>query len=520
VQNNTDTDRNVTVTASFPITGNLTVNPGPGGTAATVRITSNAGGPYTLTRGEELTGVLFSVPSNVSLTLDNIILDGGNAVPLPALPALSAQLYDESMNSGVELHGSGGPLVANFGTLTINPGAVLRNNVNLDPKSTITINPQTIDALRQQGLPRADDALPPEVGGAVFSIGTFVMNGGALRNNLAVAGGGMLSTGTADIKDGLITENLGLFLGGGIVEVLLEGSLAAQGGQPAPAADDPAETHLAISGGEISNNYAGAYGGGVAVGGLPFLLSGGTIAGNYAALGGGVEAASAAVTMTGGKISGNTARNAGDETGIGGGVHVDGATFAMTGGEISYNTAAADGGGIYAASPDDLSIAPHAVFSCNSASRAFAPGNLAPKNIAADEWTSPFTQGLNGFDVYVKGMLPPSEPEGKVIVLPAPVPPMPVPVYTVTYGGNGGKPEETQRKVAEGGVPCPPDDPTLAGFAFTGWYTDPSCTIPYTGSPIEADTPLYAGWDIPKLIEVPDEPTPWLPPCQCKGRRG
>jgi uncharacterized repeat protein (TIGR02543 family) len=518
LQVNADSEKNITVTASFPITDALTVN--PGGAAGNVRITSGEGGPFILTRGETFVAPLFTVPDAVSLTLDHIILDGGNTV-LP--PALRAQLREEaSPDPGADEtpRPAGGPLVVNFGTLTINEGAVLRNNLNFAPLPPI-------EPIQQRRTPRESDDIYLRAGGAIFSYGHLVMNGGMLKNNVAEFGGGVFSRGPFDMAGGLIIQNFGLDTGGGI----LQGSKAIPIGvetKPAPTGDETATSYFTMTGGAITGNFAGIFGGGVSLNTL-FSLSGGEIKNNRAKFGGGVDVFSTSFTMTGGKISGNTAECwendcATNFGGIGGGVHVEDASFTMTGGEISYNTANADGGGVFDHRAEGLSIAPHAVFFCNSASRAFEPGS-ATENIAADEWTSPFTEGLNDFDVYISGMEPPSKLAEKVIVLPAPVPSAPVsftpvPVYAVTYSGNGGKPEETQRNVAEGGVPCPPDDPVRPGYTFTGWYTDSDCTIPYDGGPIDADTPLYAGWEQQELVVTPEGPGPWLPPCQCKGRRG
>lgn len=41
-----------------------------------------------------------------------------------------------------------------------------------------------------------------------------------------------------------------------------------------------------------------------------------------------------------------------------------------------------------------------------------------------------------------------------------------------------------------------PTAPTREGYTFTGWYLDEDCTQPYSGTTIEEDTVLYAGWQI------------------------
>jgi hypothetical protein len=88
------------------------------------------------------------------------------------------------------------------------------------------------------------------------------------------------------------------------------------------------------SGAELRNNdRPGANGGGVAVDGGTFTMTGGTVSGNKANNGGGVHVTGGgAFTMTGGTISGNTASN------DGGGASVDHGTFTMYGGNITGNT--------------------------------------------------------------------------------------------------------------------------------------------------------------------------------------
>jgi len=88
-----------------------------------------------------------------------------------------------------------------------------------------------------------------------------------------------------------------------------------------------------MSGGRITNNKVLGEGGGVCLYRLAsFVMTGGSISGNSAALGGGVYAGSGAVNMSGGEIIGNTANE-------GGGVYVyRQASFSWSGGMISDNT--------------------------------------------------------------------------------------------------------------------------------------------------------------------------------------
>lgn len=90
-----------------------------------------------------------------------------------------------------------------------------------------------------------------------------------------------------------------------------------------------------------SNNAYSSYGGGVYVYSGNFEMTGGVISGNTAKYGGGVYmSTSGTLAMSGGTISGNTA------TENGGGVYVSSGNFEMTGGAITGNTAK-QGGGVY-----------------------------------------------------------------------------------------------------------------------------------------------------------------------------
>jgi hypothetical protein len=98
-----------------------------------------------------------------------------------------------------------------------------------------------------------------------------------------------------------------------------------------------------MSGGTISGNTARDDGGGVYLDDGTFALSGGTINGNHAESdfygdGGGVFVNYGTFTMTDGTISGNTASGA-TVTNGGGGVFVESGTFQMSGGAINGNQA-------------------------------------------------------------------------------------------------------------------------------------------------------------------------------------
>ena len=164
------------------------------------------------------------------------------------------------------------------------------------------------------------------------------------------------------------------------------------------------------------------------------ILDGTTISGHHADTGGGgiqLRGHFATVVMEGGKIYNNTA------TGSGAGVHISGAnsTFTMNDGEISNNRANGHGGGVFtegnfimtggkiannhtynrgggigvsAPSLNDgrVSIGVDAVFYNNSAStnpvlRDSGDDDTYNQFIHGTQWTYPFTQGFNNWDIQI-----------------------------------------------------------------------------------------------------------------------
>jgi len=68
-------------------------------------------------------------------------------------------------------------------------------------------------------------------------------------------------------------------------------------------------------------------------------------------------------------------------------------------------------------------------------------------------------------------------------------------VFTVTFNSNGGTPVDTQY-VADGGYATEPEDPTMQGYDFDGWYTDAAFTTPwdFAVNTVTEDTTLFAKW--------------------------
>ena len=159
--------------------------------------------------------------------------------------------------------------------------------------------------------------------------GTFIMEGGEIRNNRANSGGAiMVNGGLFELFAGSISDNYVVQHGGGL-EVTAGGTLNMYGGA-------------------IRGNYAGGYGGGLELNLLSnFNMYGGEITSNTAAGdgGGGLRVNIGSLfNMFDGLIDGNKVTSDGRFP-YGGGVAVySDSTFNMNGGTISNNTSHRGGG--------------------------------------------------------------------------------------------------------------------------------------------------------------------------------
>ena len=186
-------------------------------------------GNFALRRSTSTTMELIHMAVGTHLTLENITIDG----------------------MGIS---SGNALIGNHGTLIMNDGAVIQNN--------------------------RSSASTGAVGNA--SNGTFIMNGGYIRDNESlVSGGGVRNVGTFTMYNGSIVENDAASQGGG---VLNDGTFVMHNGN-------------------IIGNTANGRGGGVFISGNnTFEMFNGLIYDNRASSGGGVSFTDGTFTMHNGRI--------------------------------------------------------------------------------------------------------------------------------------------------------------------------------------------------------------------------
>lgn len=265
--------------------------------------------------------------------------------------------------------------------------------------------------------------------------GTLVMKGGVVGGTLGetpetttVSQCGLsLSNVTAAMEGGVITQNAGgVYLSEGSTFTLTNGKITGNSGSSGAGIFVSVGSSLLMQGGEISGNNAGPYssGGGVHLAssdneadGGKLTMTGGKIFGNTATKGGGVYVGSsytsprspAVFTMKGGEISGNTANgtstyssggggvfvNRDTRSGIfnlesgtisgnlstlnGGGIQADG-TVNLSGGTVTGNQAKLEGGGIYTATDYALAVSGSPVVSGNTNSETGKASNIGFKN--------------------------------------------------------------------------------------------------------------------------------------------
>lgn len=193
-------------------------------------------------------------------------------------------------------------------------------------------------------------------GGGVYNSGTFVMEGGVICNNEAGNyGGGIYSNKAATITGGEIYGNKAV-QGGGVAlykktftvsNVKIHSNTATTEGGGLWAASNSTVT---LKDTVITENTAPS-GGGLVVRASKVTLESGQISKNtVTGEGGGVMVTDQAAefTMTGGKISENSAKFGGGVLIMASGTNTVKGKMTLKGGTIEKNTATAQGGGVYA----------------------------------------------------------------------------------------------------------------------------------------------------------------------------
>jgi len=300
--------------------------------AKAIMLTSDAGGPYTITK---------QASPQYNSNTRHLIVEG-------KLTLKDIELAGQGSSYGCP--NSGGVDVDAGAFLTMENGAVIRDCIGFVSMSN-------------------SNYMAPYGGGVyVFTTGTFTMNGGEIRDNLAYSYGGgvyLCPDATFNMNGGHIKDNEARAHGGGVymdsnsvfVMTGINGSEISDNTANANGGGVYMEDSsvFTMQNGDIKDNHAGSHGGGVYNKGGAFAMHDGTISGHIInSYGGGVynEGCSmwdsvtgntyyiGSFTMSGGTISGNKAV-------YGGGVYNYQATFAMGNNAVIFdNTALQYGGGV------------------------------------------------------------------------------------------------------------------------------------------------------------------------------
>ncbi len=285
------------------------------------------------------------------------------------------------VNTG-QFNGVGGGVYA-FGTFVMNDGAIKNNKVKnvgggvLVESASFTMKGGLIEGNTAQGGAQG------QAGGGVFNYkGTFKLEGGTIKGNTALEGGGVTVSNTTQtfISGGSIQGNAGTLRGGGL-RIYSTASATMTGGKiDANTSENGAGVFiggpngnvgnnggifnfqngeittnvsvkggggigndgvLTVSGGLIQENSSGNYGGGIRVFSAGKLnMTGGTVKNNSAVeAGGGIKLDGGSSSLSGGLVTGNTAK-------YGGGLEFYQTVFTMTGGTVSNNNGTENAGGI------------------------------------------------------------------------------------------------------------------------------------------------------------------------------
>ncbi|MDR1618154.1 MAG: Ig-like domain-containing protein [Treponema sp.] len=375
----------------------VNTKPGAGTTLASrlqwIRDNGDEGSNYTitLTADETITTQAFNIGIDTNLINVGITIKGDSSVRTVTLSGTGSlftligvgptQKITLTLGENISLRGSltnNAPLVSanTSAVLVMESGSKISGNTNTSSSGGGVYVGGTGSSFTMNGGEISGNSSSSSYGGGVYvgCTGTFTLNGGEISDNSSSAyssgGGGVYVYGTFTMNDGEISGNTtsaSSSVGGGVsVQGTITMNVGESSGKTASTSSSSYGGGVYVQGtftmndGEISGNSSSSsssssYGGGVYVGGT-FTMNDGEISGNSSSAytsssGGGVYVSGSYnnSTMGGGKISGNTASNAGGSA-RGGGVYFTTSysdRFTMNNGEISGNKADS-GGGVWA----------------------------------------------------------------------------------------------------------------------------------------------------------------------------
>ena len=377
-------------------------------------------------------------------------------------------------------------------------GLFVSCNVDLEDGASITGN--------GEGLVNATSSAHMNGGGVYLAGGTFNLNGGEISGNNDVYNGAgvYVAGGMFNLNSGKINGNKAQAYGGGVY---------VAGGT------------FNLNGGEISSNEASFAGGMNYEGGKVTINEGSTISGNTATRGAGIMVSGDNITMSGGSITGN--RTKGDKYKEGGGVYIVQYTkqgtgvitgvFTMTGGKITGNTADKYGGGVYIQDNGIFNVSCDANVSGNTVGNSANNVYLSDTNavltitgtlsgakfgITANANT-PFTSGWSSYGGGDPRAFFSPDADDKYIALTDDNEVELRNGYQIKYELNGGQFVDEYTPVysyvsGDQAITLPGADAvTRNGYTFDGWYENEdlsgqACTVIASGS--TGPKTFYAKW--------------------------
>lgn len=288
-----------------------------------------------------------NVPSGVKAKLN---LNGYTLLGLPAAITCYGDLTIVDEPEDVTANGTDYPAGEGTGTIT-GHAADEGGGIQVKPGGTVTLESGQI----------ANCTAVNNGAAVLVENGTFVMNGGTIKDNDAVSGAAVYvksGSSTFTMNGGEITENTGrtgiVYNNGGTASIY-GGKLTGNKVNNVGGAISQASGTTSIAGSpdapvEIADNTATQQGGGIYVGGGTVRITNATISGNKttaARTGTVTQSAGGGIFVDGGILSIGTGANITGNTAVrGGGVYANGGTVKMMGGLITGNSASYAGGGV------------------------------------------------------------------------------------------------------------------------------------------------------------------------------
>lgn len=535
------------VVANASIDSTITV------TGKSVTIIGDSNG-FTLERSASCKGTMFYVGGGGTLSLKNIVLDGGAVWSGNSLTATAASTRT---NSGLV---ATSPILWCTGNSTANlyDGAILQNNYvktrNAYQSAAIAIQTSsTVNMYSGSVIQRCtydNNSTWGDLNAGAIYVGGYVTANGIDYCNLNIDGGtiqscAILDTGncgsaiTADAGGKItmsgntkICDNWNNFQNNGCAAVVIKssslviksnssvydnigyyGAVLAYYGGYGPAAslemDDNASIYgnngsagagglysaapVTMSGNAaIHDNTTGGNGGGVLIASSMTMSGNAAVYGNSSdAEGGGIYAGTSAdIKMLGGCITGNKAKT------YGGGVSIKrDSKFIMEASgapKIYSNTAGTGADDVYKGTATSTAT-------LITVSEMQLPSSVKATNWYDDTDDARYRDISSTKTIYGDSQL---SSITDIVKLTVGI------VYAVTFDSQGGSNVTGITGVSSGLTVTKPTDPTKTGYIFDGWYTDENCTTAwdFSKNAVTSDITLYAKWTA--TASIPDQSVP------------